>query len=86
MAKLLTRSGRRLCVLESLIIEHPVRRSGARFQALLPAFALQGLDPARLRFFVVQDDDGNRYAAMIDQISSADGELLEIRGAVVAGS
>jgi hypothetical protein len=76
-----------LGVLESLHIEAPVGRSGARFEAVLPTFALQGIDPGRLRYFVIEDDEGNRYPAMIDQLVALleDPELTRIAGVVVAG-
>lgn len=87
LAKLMSRFGRRISVLTSLRIDYPVGRSGARFEALLPAFALRDYDPTQLRFFVIQDDDGNRYPAMIEDLSPLvdDDSQLTIRGVVVAG-
>jgi hypothetical protein len=84
VAKLLNRAGQRLCVLESLSIAQPVGRSGASFQARLPAFALQGLDPFRLRFFAVQDDGGCRYSITIERITTLDSTRIEIGGMLVA--
>jgi hypothetical protein len=84
VAKLLNRAGQRLCVLESLSIAQPVGRSGVRFHAQLPAFALQGFDPLRLRFFIVQDDDGNRYSITIERITTLDSTRIEISGMLVA--
>lgn len=87
MAVLLNRFGRRLAVLESLSIEYPVSRSGVRFEARLPTQRLEGLDLTMLRYFVVQDDGGQRYPAMIDDAAPSSLEPSEstlIRGVVVA--
>ena len=87
MAKLMTRFGKRVGVLASLQIEYPVGRDGARFRAQLTTAALAPHDTAQLRFFVVQDDAGNRYPAMIEQASPSleDAALTAISGVVVAG-
>jgi hypothetical protein len=88
MAKLLNRFGRRLCVLESLRIAYPVGRAGARFEALLPVEALSTIDITALRHFVIQDDSGNRYPAIIEPILLAHDErdsFVAICGMVVAG-
>lgn len=87
LAKLMTRFGRRISVLSSLRIEYPVGRGGARFEALLPTAALHPHDTSQLRFFVVQDDAGNRYPAMIEQAlpQGEVDELTVIFGVVVAG-
>ena len=86
MAKLLNRFGRRLAVLTELNIEYPVGRDGARFQAWLVAGALYNLDTTQLRFFVILDDRGDEYPAMIDQVapSQSDLQLILIGGVVVA--
>jgi hypothetical protein len=83
----MTRFGKRISVLSSLRIEYPVGRSGARFEALLPTAALHHCDTSQLRLFVVQDDEGNRYPAMIEQASPQGevDELTVISGVVVAG-
>ncbi|MEI9938730.1 MAG: hypothetical protein WDO69_16045 [Pseudomonadota bacterium] len=87
MAELLNRFGRRLGVLTALEIEYPVGRDGARFQARLASDALEGLDTSRLRFFLVQDESGKRFPAMIDQVVRLpeDGRVTAISGVVVAG-
>ena len=83
----MTRFGKRISVLSSLRIDYPVGRGGARFEALLPSAALHPFDTTQLRFFVVQDDEGNRYPAMIEQVSPQGevDELSSIVGVVVAG-
>jgi hypothetical protein len=71
VARLLNRFGKRLCTLEHLSIEYPVGRA---------------VDLMALRHFVVQDDSGNRYPAVIEQVSLAadeEVELVAIRGVVV---
>lgn len=85
MAKLLNRFGRQIAALSELKIAHPVGRSGVNFEALVIAGALYNLDTTQLRFFLVQDDDGNRYPALIEHVDSApsDLELVAIRGIVV---
>ncbi len=67
-------------------MERPVARSGTRFEALLWTDTLQGLDTAQLRFFVVEDDEGDLYPAMIDHASplSEDARTSSIRGVLVA--
>lgn len=74
-------------MLTALAIEYPVGRSGARFRARLASDALEGLDTRRLRFFLVQDDDGQRFPAMIDHVARLpeDGRVSSIAGVVVAG-
>jgi len=86
MAQLLNRFGRRLAALTDLKVEYPVGRGGSRFEAWLVAGALFGLDTARLRFFVILDDQGDDYPAMIEHVtpSQSDLELILIRGVVVA--
>jgi hypothetical protein len=86
MAKLLNRFRRRLAVLTDLKLEYPVGREGARFEAWLVAGALYNLDATQLRFFVILDDQGDDYPAMIDYVgpSESDLELILIRGVVVA--
>lgn len=87
MAELLNRFGRRIGQLTGLEIEYPVGRSGARFQARLASDALEGLDTNRLRFFVIQDENGQRFPAMIEQVTRLpeDGRMTTISGVVVAG-
>lgn len=87
MAELLNRYGRRIARLSSLSIEYPVGRAGARFQAHLASDTLEGLDTTRLRFFLIQDENGQRFPAMIDQVTRApgDGRVTRIAGVVVAG-
>ena len=50
------------------------------------AGALYNMDTAQLRFFVILDDQGDDYPAMIDYVapSQSDLELILIRGIVVA--
>lgn len=74
-------------MLSALDIEYPVGRSGARFSALLPTAVVRELDTAKLRYFVVEDDNGHRYPATIDEVapSQTHHELSAISGAVVAG-
>jgi hypothetical protein len=83
----MTRFGKPVAVLAALRIEYPVGREGARFEALLATADLRQHDLTQLRFFVVQDDVGNRYPAMIDHCLSAsdDETLTTIAGVVVAG-
>jgi hypothetical protein len=87
VAELLNRFGRRICVLTALEIDYPVGRAGARFRARLASDALEGLDTARLRFFLVQDDSGKRFPAMIEQVARLpeDGRVSSVSGVVVAG-
>ena len=87
MAELLNRFGRRIGLLTALEIAYPVGRSGSRFQARMASDALEGLDTSRLGFFLVEDDSGKRYPAMIDQVGRLpeDGRLTGIGGVVVAG-
>jgi hypothetical protein len=86
VAKLLNRFGRRIAALTDLKIEYPVGRGGARFEAWLVAGALYNLDTTPLRFFVILDEHGDDYPAMIDYVapSQSDLELILIRGVVVA--
>ena len=70
MAKLLNRFGRKLAALTDLKIEYPVGRSGARFEAWLVPGALYNIDTTQLRFFVILDEHGDDYPAMIDRRSS----------------
>jgi len=86
MAKLLNRFGRSLAALTDLKIEYPVGREGARFEAMLVAGALYNLDTTQLRFFVVLDDQGDDYPAMIDHVGASESDLEQvlIRGVVVA--
>ena len=87
MAELLNRFGRRIGVLSALEIDYPVTRDGTRFRARLASDALEGLDTTRLRFFLVQDDSGKRFPAMIDQIARLpeDGRVSSMSGVIVAG-
>src|SRR6185295_11330660 len=87
VAELLNRFGRRIGVLTALEIDYPVGRDGARFQARLASDALEGLDTNRLRFFLVQDESGKRFPAMIDGVVRLpeDGRVTTISGVVVAG-
>ena len=87
MAELLNRFGRRIARLTALEIVYPVGREGTRFQARLATDTLAGLDTARLRFFVVQDDHGQRFPALIDHVATMpeDGRVSIIVGVVVAG-
>jgi len=87
VAELLNRFGRRIGVLTALEIDYPVGRDGARFRARLASDALEGLDTDRLRFFLVQDESGKRFPAMIDQVARLpeDGRVSSIGGVVVAG-
>lgn len=84
LAKLLNRYGVRLAVLSEVAIDYPVGRAGARFEAVLPSAALVNLDATRLRYFVVQDDSGNRYPAVIERIRPESAESTRIFGALVA--
>ena len=83
----MTRFGKRVAVLAMLRIDYPVGRDGALFEALLSTTDLRQHDLTQLRFFVVQDDAGNRYPAMIDRssVSEDDDALTLIGGVVVAG-
>ncbi len=83
----MTRFGKRVGVLAWLHIDYPVGRDGARFEAHLAAADLRPHDTSQLRFFVVQDDAGKRYPAMIERTSSVLGNdaLTSIAGVVVAG-
>ncbi|MEO6603244.1 MAG: hypothetical protein ABIQ16_25390 [Polyangiaceae bacterium] len=83
----MTRFGKRVAVLRALHIDHPVGRDGARFQAYVATAELVLHDTTQLRFFVVQDDAGNRYPAMIERTvpGGADDLLTTIIGVVVAG-
>ena len=87
MAELLNRFGRRIGVLTALEIEYPVGREGTRFRARVASDALEGLDTSRLRFFLVQDESGKRFPAIIDQLARLpeDGRVTTIGGVVVAG-
>lgn len=87
MAELLNRFGRRVARLDSLEIDYPVGRAGARFQARLASDALEGLDTTRLRFFLVQDERGQRFPAIIERVvrESEDPRVSYIGGIVVAG-
>jgi len=88
VARLLNRFGRRLCVLEHLNIDYPVGRAGSRFEAFLPTSVLRSVDIMALRFFVILDDSGNRYPAVIEQVAlpedaASDADFVAIRGVVV---
>jgi hypothetical protein len=86
VARLLNRFGRRLCVLEHLNIEYPVGRAGSKFEALLPTRLLGSVDLMALRHFVVLDDSGNRYPAVIEHVSESnddEADFVAIRGVVV---
>ena len=87
MAKLMTRFGKRVGALKALHIEYPVGRDGARFEAVLASEDLLPHDTTQLRFFVIHDDAGNRYPAMIDRTwpGAGDDSLTTIVGVVVAG-
>lgn|GEM_PF-1067636 len=87
VAELINRFGRRLGVLTDLEIAHPVGREGSRFRARVASDALEGLDTTRLRFFQVIDDEGRRFAAMIDHVARLpdDARVTAISGVVVAG-
>jgi hypothetical protein len=87
VAELLNRFGRRIGVLSALEIDYPVTRGGTRFRARLASDALEGLDTNRLRFFLVQDDSGKRFPAMIDHIARLpeDGRVTSIGGVIVVG-
>ncbi len=83
----MTRFGKRVGALSALSIEYPVGRDGARFEAVLAAADLAAHDTGQLRFFVVQDDAGNRYPAMIEHARPAPDDAAQtvIVGVVVAG-
>lgn len=84
VARLLNRVGRRLCQLHGLHIEYPVGRGGSRFECSALRSDLEGIDTSVLRFFLIQDDAGNRYPATIDPFTpSGDGERVLLRGVVV---
>jgi hypothetical protein len=87
VAELLNRFGRRIGILTDLQIDYPVGRAGTRFKALLASDALEGLDMTRLRFFLVEDESGKRFPAMIDSVARLpeDGRVCSIGGVVVAG-
>jgi len=87
VAELLNRFGRRIALLMELEIDYPVGRGGTRFRARLASDALEGLDTQRLRFFLVEDDSGQRFPAMIDKLARLpeDGRITSIGGVVVAG-
>jgi hypothetical protein len=87
VAELLNRFGRRIARLSTLEIDYPVGREGTRFRARLASDTLEGLDTARLRYFWVQDENGQRFPAMIDQVTRLpeDGRVSCIGGVVVAG-
>jgi hypothetical protein len=87
VAELLNRFGRRIGVLTALEIEYPVGRGGARFQARVASDALEGLDTSRLRFFLVEDESGKRFPAMIDHVARLpeDARVSAIGGVIVAG-
>jgi hypothetical protein len=73
-------------VLEHLTIEYPVGRSGSRFEAFLPTRILASVDITALRHFVLLDDSGNRYPAVIEHVSESrddDTDFVAIRGVVV---
>jgi hypothetical protein len=74
------------CVVTGLDIAYPVGRSGSKFEALLPTSLLGSVDLMAVRYFVVLDDSGNRYPAVIEHVSeSSAGEtdFVAIRGVVV---
>jgi len=87
VAALLNRFGRRIARLSTLEIDYPVSREGTRFRAQLASDTLEGLDTTRLRYFCVQDDSGQRFPAMLDQVTRLpeDGRVTCIGGVVVAG-
>jgi hypothetical protein len=73
-------------MLEHLSIEYPVGRAGSRFEALLPTRILPTIDLTALRHFVVLDDSGNRYPAVIEHVSPStddETEFVAISGVVV---
>jgi hypothetical protein len=88
MAELLSRFGRRIARFTALEIDYPVGREGTRFRARLASDTLEGLDTSRLRFFWVEDENGQRFPAMIDQVIPLpeDGRVTCIAGVVVAGA
>ena len=49
--------------------------------------SLCGLDTTRLRFFLVEDDEGRRYPAMIERVTAQAGDEQQawLYGVVVAG-
>jgi len=85
--ELLNRFGRRIALLDALEIEYPVGRGGTRFRARLASDPLEGLDTARLRYFLIEDAHGRRFPAMIDQLDRCpeDARITSIGGVVVAG-
>ncbi|MEI9948788.1 MAG: hypothetical protein WDO74_07340 [Pseudomonadota bacterium] len=87
MAELLNRFGRRIGLLTALEIDYPVGREGTRFQARVASDALAGLDTNRLRFFLIEDESGKRFPAMIDRVarSPEDDRVTSIGGVIVAG-
>jgi len=88
VAELLNRFGRRIARLEALEIAYPVGREGTRFRAQLASDTLEGLDTTRLRFFLVQDESGQRFPAMIDSVTvlAEDPRVSIVCGVVVAGA
>jgi len=86
VAELLNRFGRRIARLSTLEIDYPVGREGSRFRARLASDTLEGLDTTRLRYFCVQDEAGQRFPAMIDQVTRLpeDSRVSCIGGVVVA--
>jgi len=86
MAELLNRFGRRLARLSGLEIDYPVGRAGTGFRAQLASDTVEGLDTARLRYFLVEDDQGQRFPATITRVcrTAEDGRLSCITGVVVA--
>ena len=86
MTELLNRFGRRIARLSELDIDYPVGRAGTRFRARLASDALEGLDTTRVRFFVVEDEHGQRFPAIIDEVNRLpeDGRIACIAGVVVA--
>lgn len=86
LAKLLTRFGRQIAPLASLNISYPVGRSGARFEALLPTVALERVELGKLLRFVVQDEAGCCFPAMIEHVATSPAlpGWSVIRGVLVA--
>jgi hypothetical protein len=86
VAELLNRFGRRIARLTGLEIAYPVGREGTRFQARLATDTLEGLDTTRLRFFLVQDESGQRFPAMLERVTPApeDPRVSIVSGVVVA--
>ena len=88
MAELLNRFGRRIARLAALEVDYPVGRAGTRFRARLPSDTLEGLDTTLLRFFWVEDENGQRFPAIIEEVTRLpeDSRVTCISGVVVAGS